>query len=245
MSTPSITNFKSVAVVNSPFGPVNISSSSSNLDATVNTPFGPFSTNSVKAPSNGTTTDVTALAKAGQGFEGPDPEPATAKTMARFTGKLTKVHLYSYDFPGGAKRKFEFQYNPETIEFGYPNGFGEYNGVLRVPTLYYSGNKVDRISVRFIVVDRMNGVEKWLNQLQVFAAPNGTAQIGTATKVQFSAPPLTYMSFGKIGIFKGYVENPRCEVTMMDKDLKPLIGYLSFTFLSLKRKTVSSVIGSV
>jgi hypothetical protein len=244
--SPTISKFKSVAVVQGPFGPVNLTTANHGLDSTIATPFGTFSGNQIKAALAGTPTGnpKTPVKTNNPGHEGATPELAATPLNPNYQGQLTKVTLMSKDFPKGVVKSFSLQFNPETLEFGYPNSFGEYGGVLRVPTLYYSGQKVDRINVRFIVVDRVNGCEKWFNQLLQFATPNGTPQSGTATTTQFTAPPLTFMAFGKTGTFKGYVENPRMEVTLWDRDLKPLIAYLSFTFLSIKRQTISSVVGS-
>lgn len=226
-----------ITTVQSPYGLVSFTSGGSSLDGKISTPSGTFGIKSTKANNS-----VNTPSAAGPGFVGIDPSPEKLnKSAANWTGALTKVHLYTNDLTANGNssiKEMYLPYNPESLVVSYPSEFGQYGGVQREPRLYYKGQQADKITIKFIVVDRINGAAAWYDQLLDFAQPNGKFHFNTSKGSNFQAPPLMFMSYGKTGFFKGYMEHPSMEILQWDRDLMPIQAYLSFVFLSIKRQAV-------
>jgi hypothetical protein len=119
---------------------------------------------------------------------------------------------------------FTVQYNPETLEIQRGTRFGQYGGVQFQPRMFYSGVEVNKMEIRTIVIDRKNGLIPILQNLYQFSNPDPTVS------GSFATPPLSKLNYGQTGIFTGYVERPRLEIQEWSNGLKPIRGYLTFTF---------------
>ena len=59
-------------------------------------------------------------------------------------------------------------------------------------------------------------------------------------KSNFATPPLTQLWYGSTGVFTGYVERPTLEITEWQNSLKPIAGFLSFTFIVVQHQLPNS-----
>ena len=151
------------------------------------------------------------------------PYKTIATVQAKANNTLLKIQLMA-TLSDNSVIKYTVQYNPETLEITKGTRFGQYGGVQYQPRMYYSGVEVNKMEIRTIVIDRTNGLLPILQNLYQFSNPDPTV------KSSFATPPLSLLSYGATGVFTGYVERPRLEIQEWNNSLKPIRGYLSFSF---------------
>jgi hypothetical protein len=187
----------------------------------LSTPYGPVSSNAGSTIDNGSAKQQTQTSY-------------IANPPSRFLKPLTKVSLSSKQVANGTK--FSLPYNPEELTVTIPTSMGEYAGVQHYPSLYYAGLKCDVMDIKFFAVDRVVGVAGTFAQVAQYALPTTNGN-----KNGFAAPPVTYLNYGALGTFKGFVVSPSMQIVQQAPDLCPLQAYISFQFHVLKYVAASAL----